>query len=218
VKPFTVLELRVGSVGRIPHGDAAVPSAIGKKRAAGAVALGRLGLAGDRVADTRNHGGIDKAVCVYPAARYAAWASRLGAPLPRPAFGENLLVEGVDEDDAHVGDVVALGSAVVVVSQPRVPCYKPAAFTGEARLTVDLRATGWTGWYLRVLEAGAVAEGDRAETVDRPAGAWSVASLNALRYGAAPDPEALEAAAAGPGLTASWREALRQRVVRQPST
>jgi MOSC domain-containing protein YiiM len=218
VKPFTVLELRVGSVGRIPHGDGDVPSGIDKARAAGVVALGRLGLEVGRVADTRNHGGVDKAVCVYPSARYAAWASRLGAPLPRPAFGENLLVEGVDEDDVHVGDVHALGSAVVVVSQPRVPCYKPASFTGEPRLTVDLRTTGWTGWYLRVIEDGAVAEGDRAEPVERPEGAWSVAALNALRYGAAPDPAALEAAAAAPGLTASWREALRQRLDRQPST
>jgi MOSC domain-containing protein YiiM len=218
VKPFIVLELRVGSIGRIPHGGDTVPSAIGKLRADGAVTLDRFGLAGDRVADTRNHGGVDKAVCVYPAARYAAWAARLGRPLPRPAFGENLLVEGVDEDDAHVGDVVALGTAVVIVSQPRVPCYKPAAFTGEARLTVDLRTTGWTGWYLRVLEGGVVAEGDRAVPVDRPAGAWSVAALNALRYGDAPDPAALEAAAAAPGLTDGWREALRKRGSRQPST
>ena len=218
VKAFTVLELRVGSIGRIPHGDDAVPSAIGKVRAARAVALDRFGLAGDRVADTRNHGGVDKAVCVYPASRYAQWAARLGRPLPRPAFGENLLVAGVDEDDVHVGDVVALGSAVVVVSQPRVPCYKPAAFTGEARLTVDLLTTGWTGWYLRVREGGAVEEGDRAVPIDRPAGAWSVAALNALRYADAPDPAALEAAAAAPGLTDGWREALRKRVARQPST
>jgi MOSC domain-containing protein YiiM len=117
-----------------------------------------------------------------------------------------------------VGDVFALGSAVVVVRQPRVPCYKPAAFTKEARLTVDLRTTGWTGWYLRVVESGAVTEGDAATPIERPDGAWSVAALNALRYGEAPDPEALEAAAAAPGLTAAWRDALRQRRVRQPST
>jgi MOSC domain-containing protein YiiM len=218
VTPFTVLELRVGTIGRIPHGGDTVPSAIAKVRAAGAVALDRFGFAGDRVADTRNHGGVDKAVCVYPASRYARWAARLGRPLPRPAFGENLLVDGVDEDGVCVGDVVALGAAVVVVSQPRVPCYKPAAFTGEARLTVDLLGTGWTGWYLRVLEAGVVTEGDRGVPVERPRGAWSVAALNALRYADDPDPDALEAAAAAPGLTDGWREALRKRRARQPST
>jgi MOSC domain-containing protein YiiM len=212
VKDFRVAELRVGSVGTIPHGPGVVPSAIGKARVEGARSVDRLGLAGDRVADTRHHGGIDKAVCVYAASRYPAWAALLGRPLPRPAFGENLLVEGVDEDDVHVGDVVALGSALVVVSQPRVPCYKPAAFSGEPRLTVELRTTGWTGWYLRVLEAGSVAEGDAGSVRERPPGSWSVADLNALRYGDAPDAAALAAAADAPGLTDEWRRTLRQRI------
>lgn len=218
-RPVVVTELRVGGVGRIPHGAGTVPSAIGKVRVAGPLALGPLGLHDDAVADTRHHGGIDKAVCVYPASRYAAWAARLGRDLPRPAFGENLLVDGADEDDVHVGDVLTIGSAVVVVSQPRVPCYKPAAFTGEARLTVDLRTTGWTGWYLRVLEDGEVREGDRVVRRERPAGSVSVAVLNALRYGEAPEAAALAAAAEAPGLTDDWRRALRERSAAvQPST
>jgi MOSC domain-containing protein YiiM len=212
VKSFRVVELRVGPVGSIPHAGAAVPSAIAKARVDGALELGPLGLAGDHVADTRNHGGVDKAICVYAASRYGAWAALLGRPLPRPAFGENLLVDGVDEEDVHVGDVVALGSALLTVSQPRVPCYKPAAFSGEPRLTLELRSTGWTGWYLRVLEGGSVAEGDTGHVRERPAGSWSVAVLNALRYGDAPDPAALAAAAAAPGLTDDWRRALRQRL------
>jgi MOSC domain-containing protein YiiM len=212
VKTFRIVELRVGPVGTIAHGENAVPSAILKERVEGARELGRLGLAGDRVADTRNHGGVDKAVCVYAASRYEAWATLLGRELPRPTFGENLLVDGVDENDVHVGDVVALGSALVTVSQPRVPCYKPAAFSGEPRLTRELRSTGWTGWYLRVLEGGSMAEGDTGFVRERPRGSWSVADLNALRYGETPDPMALAAAAAAPGLTDDWRRALRQRL------
>jgi MOSC domain-containing protein YiiM len=209
--PFVVVELRHGPVGRIAHAGAWTPSAIGKARAAGALGLGPLGFDGDTVADRRHHGGPDKAVCVYPAARYAAWAERYGAPLPHPAFGENLLVAGVDEADVHVGDVVALGGAVVEVSQPRVPCFKPAAFTGEPRLTVDLRSTGWTGWYLRVREPGRVAEGDAGRLLERPAGTLSVLDLNALRYGDDPADAALEAAAEAPGLTDAWRAALLSR-------
>lgn len=210
--PFTVVELRIGTVGRIPHGPRSVRSAIAKVRTPGPVALDPLGFAGDAVADTKNHGGVDKAVCVYAASRYDGWASRLGTALARPAFGENLLVDGVDEDDVHVGDVFALGTAVLTVSQPRVPCYKPAAHTGVRRLTLDLRRTGWTGWYLRVLEGGVVHEGDAARPRERLAGSLSVAALNALRYGDAPDPHALEVAADAPGLTAEWRRALRERV------
>jgi MOSC domain-containing protein YiiM len=212
VHPFSVVELRLGHVGRIPHGQRSVRSAIAKARTPGPVALGPLGFAGDAVADTKNHGGVDKAVCVYAASRYPEWTSRLGTTLARPAFGENLLVAGVDEDDVHVGDVFALGTAVLAVSQPRVPCYKPAAHTGERRLTLDLRRTGWTGWYLRVLEPGVVREGDAARPRQRLEGSWSVAALNALRYGDAPDPGQLAAAADAPGLTDGWREALRERM------
>ncbi len=209
--PFTVAELRVGTVGRIAHGARTVRSAIAKTRTSAPVTLGPLGFDGDAVADTKHHGGVDKAVCVYAASRYDLWSSRLSTTLTRPAFGENLLVEGVDEDDVHVGDVFALGTAVLTVSQPRVPCYKPAAHTGERRLTVDLRRTGWTGWYLRVVEPGVVREGDVARPHERLEGSLSVTALNALRYGEAPDPAAAEAAAAAPGLTDDWRQALRER-------
>lgn len=208
---FQVTELRIGRVGEVPHAGSTVRSAIGKARASGPVELRALGFDGDAVADTKNHGGPDKAVCVYAAARYAAWRARLGFPLRRPAFGENLLLGGVDEDSVHVGDVFAVGGAVVQVAQPRVPCFIPAAYTGEKRLTVDLRATGWTGWYLRVLETGRVAEGDAGELRERVPGAWSVARLNAVRYAEKADREALLEAAASPGLTGGWRDALRKR-------
>ncbi len=209
--PFVVVELRHGPVGRIPHAGSWTPSAIGKARAAAPLPLGPLGFDGDTVADRRHHGGPDKAVCVYPEARYRAWAERFGAPLRRPAFGENLLVAGVDEGDVHVGDVVALGGAIVEVSQPRVPCFKPAAFTGEPRLTIELRSTGWTGWYLRVRQPGLVAEGDEGRLLERPPGSISVLDLNELRYGDAATDAALEAGAAAPGLLDAWRAALLSR-------
>jgi MOSC domain-containing protein YiiM len=207
----TVVELRYGPVGRIVHAGRDEPSAIGKMRSSTPLPLGVEGFAGDTVADTKNHGGPDKAVCVYGAARYDDWFARYGRDLRRPAFGENLLLAGVDEESAFVGDTLRIGSAIVQISQPRVPCYKPAAFTGETRLTLDLRRTGWTGWYLRVLEGGVVAEGDSAEVLERPDGAWSVLRLNALRYGDVIDAPALRAAADAPGLLPSWRDALVKR-------
>jgi len=206
-----VVELRHGRVGTLRHAGTLEPSAIGKARAIGPVHLGSLGFDGDAVGDTVHHGGPDKAACVYAEARYGAWRSRYGADLPRPAFGENLLLAGADEERTCVGDVYALGGAVVQVSQPRVPCYKPAAFTGERRLTVDLRTTGWTGWYLRVLEEGVVAEGDEVRLLERPRHAASVQRLNALRYGPEVDVDGLLAAAEAPALMASWRAALLKR-------
>ena len=207
----TVVELRHGSVGHIVHAGREEPSAIGKARTAGPLALDTLGFTGDTVADRKHHGGPDKAVCVYPSSRYDDWLARYGDPLPRPAFGENLLLDDVDEESAYVGDILRIGTALVQISQPRVPCYKPAAFTGEARLTLDLRRTGWTGWYLRVLERGVVAEGDGAALIERLDGALSVLRLNALRYGDVVDVEALRAAADAPGMLDAWRVALRER-------
>ena len=202
-----VVEVRHGRVGTLRHAGKDEPSAIAKQRVHGPIHLGPLGFEGDAVGDTRNHGGHDKAVCVYPAARYAAWEARYGHDLLRPAFGENLLVSGQDEATVCVGDVYALGTALVQVSQPRVPCYKPAAFTGERRLTVGLRETGWTGWYLRVLEPGAVTEGDALTLAERVEGALDVLTLNRVRYGPR-DADALRAAAQTPALMDAWREAL----------
>ncbi|MBA2667701.1 MAG: MOSC domain-containing protein [Trueperaceae bacterium] len=209
-----VLELRHGGVGSIVHAGKDVPSAIGKSRAPGPLALGREGFRGDTVADRKNHGGPDKAVCVYPAARYDDWLERYGHPLRRPAFGENLLLAHADEASTYVGDLYRLGTALVEVRQPRVPCYKPAAFTGEARLTLDLRSTGWTGWYLGVREDGVIGEGDYAELLERPASALSVLRLNELRYGEGVAEEDLIAAATAPGLLEAWREALRTRAAK----
>lgn len=210
---FRVNELRHGYVGAIVHAGERVPSAIGKARASGRLALDREGFAGDTVADRRNHGGPDKAVCVYPASRYDAWQARYGHALRRPAFGENLLVAGVDEQDVCVGDVIRLGAALVQVSQPRVPCYKPAAFTGERRLTVDLLTSGFTGWYLRVLEPGLVGEGDEGRLLEREPGALSVLRLNELRYREPIDAAGLLAAADAPGLMEAWRVSLRERAL-----
>ena len=211
---FSVSALRHGYVGTLLHAGEREPSAIGKARADGPLALGSEGFEGDTVADRRNHGGPDKAVCVYPASRYDAWQARYGHALRRPAFGENLLVAGVDEQGVCVGDVISLGSAVVQVSQPRVPCHKPAAYTGERRLTVDLLTSGWTGWYLRVLEPGLVREGDEGRLLEREPGALSVLRLNELRYGEPIDVADLLAAADAPGLMEAWRETLRKRAAK----
>ncbi len=211
---FSVSELRHGGVGSIVHAGEREPSAIDKARASGPLTLGNEGLQGDTVADRRNHGGPDKALCVYPASRYDAWQERYGRDLRRPAFGENLLVAGIDEQGTCVGDVIGLGTAVVQVSQPRVPCHKPAAFTGEERLTSDLIATGWTGWYLRVLQTGVIEEGDQGVLQQREDGALDVLRLNELRYGVSVEAADLLAAADAPGLMEAWREVFRERASR----
>jgi MOSC domain-containing protein YiiM len=145
-------------------------TAIDKKTVSGPIRLYLEGLAGDGQADPRFHGGPDKAVLVYAAAHYPLWHAELGRPeLSAGAFGENFTVDGQTEADVCIGDVYAVGSARVQVSQRRPPCVKLARFHQRPDLPRRVLKTGRTGWYLRVLEPGLVEAGEALTLIDRPA-------------------------------------------------
>ncbi|MEV6906443.1 MOSC domain-containing protein [Amycolatopsis sp. NPDC051071] len=136
--------------------DIPVYSAISKARVeAPFLKLDEINLAGDDQADRTVHGGVDKAVYVYPAAHYAAW-SALGFSAVAGDFGENLSVAGADEYDVRIGDVWSWGGALVQVSQPRTPCFKLAMKTGRKDIIPAMIDSGHSGWYLRVLRTGEV--------------------------------------------------------------
>ena len=159
-------------VGRIaPLGPAAVPSGFIKRAAAGSVAVGVLGLDGDEQADLTVHGGPEKAVYGYAASHYARWANDFPALHERflpGSMGENLTIAMLDEDDLRVGDVHAIGTALLQVCQPRQPCFKLALAFGEARLGKAMVRSGRSGWYYRVLRDGVISAGDAVTLADRP--------------------------------------------------
>jgi MOSC domain-containing protein YiiM len=139
-------------------------TAILKAPTNGAVPLRRLGFEGDGQADPRYHGGPDKAVYLYPSEHYAYWAEVLGRDDLSPgAFGENLTTEGLLEADARIGDVYAIGTARVLVTQPRTPCAKLGAKFGSMAFVRTFWAAGRPGFYLRVLQEGMVEAGDAIE-------------------------------------------------------
>jgi MOSC domain-containing protein YiiM len=116
---------------------------------------------GDRQADLLNHGGLDKAVCVYPFDHYPDWSRRLGRDLKPGAFSENLTVFGAIETEVCVGDVFRIGEAAMVqVCQPRMPCAKLAGKNGSKMLPKLIANVGYTGFYMRVLSEGVVGAGD----------------------------------------------------------
>ncbi len=179
----------------------------------GPVMLRRTNLDGDGQADTVHHGGPDKAVCCYPAAHYPDWRAETGlAELGFGGFGENFTVEGMAEPDACLGDVWRVGEALVQVSQPRQPCWKIARRWRIKTLTLQVQQAGRTGWYVRVLEEGAVAAGSPITLVERPHPDWSVARANRVMHHDKADLDAAAALAALPALAASWRDQLRGRV------
>ncbi|HET7559777.1 MAG TPA: MOSC domain-containing protein [Limnochordia bacterium] len=126
------------------------------------------GVRGDGQGDLVGHAGPDKAVCVYSFDRYALWRAECGLDFTAPgAFGENLTVDGLDDDAACLGDVWQVGTAVLQVTQPRQPCYKLSLRWGVDELPERVRRTGYSGYYLRVVEPGEVQAGDPVTVVER---------------------------------------------------
>jgi MOSC domain-containing protein YiiM len=162
----TLLSVQTGRVA--PLGPEAVPSGIVKTARAGAVAVGPLGLDGDEQADLEVHGGPEKAVYAYAAAHFPAWAARF----PHLAFaggamGENLTVAGLEEKDICVGDVHAIGTALLQVCQPRQPCFKFNLLHDDLVSSTMVKSFQ-SGWYYRVLAPGALGAGDAISLQARP--------------------------------------------------
>ncbi len=159
-------------------------TAFGKLPVAGEVRVGRESLEGDGQADRRYHGGPDMAVLAYSADHYPAWREELAWPsLPLGGFGENLSVEGAGEETACIGDVWRVGTAKMQVSSPRKPCRKISDFWGRPELLALVQRSGRSGWYLRVVEEGALAAGAEIALAERPHPEWTV--LRAWQVGIA---------------------------------
>jgi MOSC domain-containing protein YiiM len=141
---------------------------IDKRPATGRVALRGDQLAGDHIADTRHHGGYDQAVYAYAREDAAWWAGELGRELPPGSFGENLTTEHIDVTGAVIGERWAVGSAVLEVSSPRIPCRVFAGFWDVQDLVKRFTARGWPGAYLRIVAEGDVGAGDPIAVVRRP--------------------------------------------------
>ena len=182
--------------------------------------LTELNLAGDDQSDRSVHGGIDKAVYAYPSEHLAGWAVDLdqaGLPdSPTAPFGENLSTCGATEDEVFIGDVWRWGTAVLQVAQPRWPCQKLTLHRGTAAVGGLMRSTGRTGWYLRVLETGAVDVAGPITVIERHAAGLSVRAANdAMLDRSMTDRSRIEALAALDGVLADeWRLPLAARLVR----
>lgn len=210
----TIVALYTGRIETRAMAGREAATAIGKTAVQGAVRLGTLGLEGDQQADTKNHGGPDRAVCVYADERYEYWQQRLGRALPAPAFGENARVAGRLEDDVVLGEVWQVGEVRMQVTEPRVPCWLPAAHNGEPELTVRMSQTGYTGYLLRVLVEGALEPGAAIEVVERPARPLTIMELNRVYFRDRDDVEGLRSALTCDGLLPEWRALLEDRLRR----
>ncbi|MCF5101805.1 MOSC domain-containing protein, partial [Pseudomonas proteolytica] len=189
-------------------------SAIDKQPQQGQLKVCTLGLHGDEQGDLRVHGGVEKAIHHYPLEHYARWADELGAHplLTQPgAFGENFSTTGWSEHDVCLGDRIRVGTALLEVSQGRMPCWKLSDRFAVANLALRVQQSGRTGWYYRVLEEGVVSAGDSLQRVERPFADWSLARLSAVLFDKQVETELLRECLALP-LVPSWRRTLERRL------
>ncbi len=180
-----------------------------KKPVAGELLLSKQGFEGDGVGDRKHHGGEDKAVCTYSLDHYPYWGSVLGIAMPEAAFGENLSVSDMVEDDVFVGDSFRIGTAVVQVSQPRQPCGTLAARYGRNDLVKLVVDSGRTGFYFRVLTEGQVRAGDTLDLKERDSRSVSIAFANHLFHHDHTDRDGIEKVLAVPALSGSWQRSFQ---------
>ncbi|MHB8844698.1 MAG: MOSC domain-containing protein [Nitrospirota bacterium] len=185
-----------------------------KQPVRGEIALSRHGFEGEGVGDSRHHGGEDKAVCVYSLDHYPYWRSALDSEMPAAAFGENLSVEKLQEDEICIGDRYRIGTALVQVSQPRQPCTTLAARYNREDLIKLVRDSGRTGFYFRVMTEGRVQTGDNLVLIERDSRGVTVSYANSIFYHDRSNCAGLERVLAVPALSDSWKRSFRELLER----
>lgn len=202
----SVISVNLGPAAPFQAGRA-TRSAIVKTPVVGPVAVRGVNLDGDDQADRKNHGGVDQAVYAYARESYAWWENELARELPPGLFGENLTVEGIDVDGAVIGEHWRIGSVVLEVSCPRIPCLKLAKRMGEPGFVKRFAAARRPGAYLRIATEGILQVGDTVDVVSRPAHGVTIALFNeALLFDDTLAPRLL-AAPELPDETRIWAEA-----------
>lgn len=198
-----LLQIRTGHAARA-NGQL---TAYGKMPRTGPVRAHFLGLEGDEVANTRVHGGPEKAIYAYGHDLYAVWQAdhpQHADKLVAGGFGENLVIEGLAEATVCIGDRWRIGTLLVEPCQPRQPCSTLARWFGDPAMVKAMVENGRSGWYLRVIEEGACQAGDTLTLEHRPEAAWSIARVLETSYAKTPDPAALATLASLPGLATGW--------------
>src|SRR6266849_2536397 len=221
-----VLSVNVGLPKEVVWKGRTVVTGIFKEPVAGRVAIRRLNLEGDRQADLTVHGGPDKAVYAYPAEYYSFWREQFPEmELPWGMFGENLTIAGtinredainrvLTEETVYIGDHFQVGSAQLVVKQPRLPCYKLGLKFGRDDILKRFLQSGLTGFYFAVLKEGEVAAGDPIRLLQRDEGQVIVADITRLYHQDKHNLDLLRRVVAVESLPEGWRSYFLQRLAR----
>jgi MOSC domain-containing protein YiiM len=208
-----IISLNVGRPRLVQSKGEPVSTGIFKEPVAGPVMLRTLNLDGDRQADLSVHGGISKAVYAYPVEHYEFWKRELPEMnLPFGMFGENFTTEGLFENTANVGDRFRVGEAELMVTEPRMPCYKLGIKFGRTDIIRRFLQSRRTGLYFAVVKEGPVAAGDEFELLSRDSNNITIADITRLYAFEKDDIETLRRAVQLEALSASWRDYFEEQL------
>lgn len=180
------------------------------------IELGMESFTGDIVQDKKHHGGNDKAICCYNSDHFIKWKNELGFDLGAAAFGENLTLKGdaALETNVFIGDRYQLGEAVVEVSEPRGPCYVIGIRYNYKQFPVHLQQTGFTGYYLRTIQAGIVNKTDKLIHLSSHPEKISVMDVNHIRYHDPNNKEEIKRLVNLKELSRDWREMFEKKLIK----
>ncbi|HDR7933166.1 TPA: MOSC domain-containing protein, partial [Bacillus pacificus] len=209
---FQLLSLNIGLPKEVTYGGKVIHTGINKKQVKEPVYLSFVKFNGDGQADLVHHGGVDKAVCVYTGDHYPYWEKELNQNLVYGAFGENITVSGMREEDVCIGDTFELGQAIVQVTQPRQPCFKLAKKYNIPKLPLYFQETGYTGFYFRVLKEGWVSSVDTLKRLQSDPKGVSIAFANCIMHKEKQNIEGVKRILEVNALSSSWRKSFEKRI------
>jgi MOSC domain-containing protein YiiM len=208
-----LISVNVGLPRVVMNNGKAVSTGIFKEPVAGRIMLKTLNLEGDGQADLSVHGGPTKAVYVYPSEHYDYWKRELPEiELPWGMFGENFTTAGLFQSELNIGDEFAVGSAVVRVTEPRMPCYKLALKFGRPDMIKRFLASERTGFYFTVLREGEVGTGDPIELMERDKDGLKLSDVTQLYTREKHNTAMLRRAINVEALPESWRSYFQRRL------
>ena len=208
-----IISVNVGRPKLVMRNGEPVSTGIFKEPVAGRVMLRTLNLDGDRQADLTVHGGPEKAVYAYPHEHYPFWKRELpDMDLPLGVFGENFTTEGMLESEIHIGDRFRIGSAELMVTQPRMPCYKLGIRFNRTDILKRFLASERTGFYFSVSSEGEVGAGDDVELIEQNTSGVTVLDVTRLYSSDKHNLELLQRAIATEALPNSWRNYFHKRI------
>ena len=214
-----VISVNVGQPREVVWKGRTVVTGIFKEAVTGRVAVRRLNLEGDRQADLTVHGGPDKAIYAYPAEYYPFWKEQFPEmELPWGMFGENLTVSGLQEEIVHIGDRFQVGTAHLMVTQPRLPCYKLGLKFGRDDILKRFLQSRLTGFYFAVLKEGEVAAGDPISLLHRDEHQVKVADITRLYRQDKHNLDLLRRVVTVEALPEEWRDYFQERLVQLTSS